>query len=269
MKRAALSGILAWLCGGLSLLAAHEAAAHEFTYDIWVQCDEAARSAAITSTFPEENQTVAGAKRYDFDDLPQYYGHKPAQAVCRFGPNMRVALIGGRSDEHPNNDDLSIVINDAWSGLKLALQFGGNISVRFESSDRVHIDDCSNHPGQTQPCAAAQEYRTAYVLTSHNSPSFDCAKARTSAEILVCDDPGLSAADRKMAETYRKTLNALSDSARAKLIKDQRHWFEDERWALCLPAERGLFPVDITGAKRCLAEAYDKRVSALNELSAR
>jgi uncharacterized protein YecT (DUF1311 family) len=39
-------------------------------------------------------------------------------------------------------------------------------------------------------------------------PSFNCAYARTQAERLVCVDPQLAAADRRMARAYRQALDA-------------------------------------------------------------
>jgi uncharacterized protein YecT (DUF1311 family) len=39
-------------------------------------------------------------------------------------------------------------------------------------------------------------------------PSFDCSYIRSPAEQMVCADPQLAAADRRMAQAYRQALNA-------------------------------------------------------------
>jgi uncharacterized protein len=52
--------------------------------------------------------------------------------------------------------------------------------------------------------------------------SFDCAEALGEAEILVCSDPRLAAADRRMARALRAALDAGAPAWR--LRRDQRDW---------------------------------------------
>jgi uncharacterized protein len=68
-------------------------------------------------------------------------------------------------------------------------------------------------------------------------PSFDCAKAGTAAETLVCGDAELAALDRRVAAVYRDALEAtegMADRAEAKagLKAEQRGWIKgrDECW---------------------------------------
>ncbi|MGD9196067.1 MAG: hypothetical protein PVH10_08525, partial [Methyloceanibacter sp.] len=43
---------------------------------------------------------------------------------------------------------------------------------------------------------------------SEESPAFDCAKARTSAEKLICEDADLAKLDRLVADRYAAALEA-------------------------------------------------------------
>lgn len=69
-------------------------------------------------------------------------------------------------------------------------------------------------------------------------PSFDCAKASTSAEKLVCADPALAQLDQRLAERYQSALSVISaldagsDNARDTLKTAQRGWIKgrDDCW---------------------------------------
>ena len=58
-------------------------------------------------------------------------------------------------------------------------------------------------------------------------PSFDCAKARTVTERLICAEPELAKADREMAAAYRQALASLRDAKdRETLGRDQVEWLK-------------------------------------------
>lgn len=57
--------------------------------------------------------------------------------------------------------------------------------------------------------------------------SFDCIKAATRMEKLICSDPQLSKSDEDLAASYSKALKEASDPAAIK--KQQREWLADVR----------------------------------------
>ncbi|WP_172328372.1 MliC family protein [Mangrovicoccus sp. HB161399] len=69
-------------------------------------------------------------------------------------------------------------------------------------------------------------------------PSFDCAGAESSAEELVCSDPGLAALDRRVADRYAaamaaaESLGSGAEQAAADLRAYQRGWIKgrDDCW---------------------------------------
>lgn len=70
------------------------------------------------------------------------------------------------------------------------------------------------------------------------SPAFDCAKAETSAEKLICDDADLAKLDRLVAGRYAAALEAIkrldtdAASAESTMRANQRGWIKgrDECW---------------------------------------
>lgn len=81
--------------------------------------------------------------------------------------------------------------------------------------------------------------------------SFDCAKATTKVEKMICADPELSVLDEKLHIVYKKALGKSSD--KAKLIQEQRDWVK-ERNSIFLDSNLGAY-----------AEFIDNRIIALQE----
>ena len=85
-------------------------------------------------------------------------------------------------------------------------------------------------------------------------PSFDCAKAESSAEQLVCTDEYLSQLDRQLAARFAaalaaaRGLDAGATEAEAQLRATQRGWISGRNE--CWKAD---------DAKACIATAYLKR----------
>jgi uncharacterized protein YecT (DUF1311 family) len=77
--------------------------------------------------------------------------------------------------------------------------------------------------------------------------SFDCSKAATKQEKLICGDQQLSAADDDLAKAYRRALESSSDKEGLK--KQQQNWIKTERDA-CQDAPS-------------LLNAYKSRIAAL------
>ncbi len=69
---------------------------------------------------------------------------------------------------------------------------------------------------------------TAGLMTAQAAaPSFDCAKASGDAEKAICASAEISAADKKLAETYAELLKKLDNEAAAALRSDQRQFIAD------------------------------------------
>ncbi|HUV67569.1 MAG TPA: SH3 domain-containing protein [Sedimentisphaerales bacterium] len=93
------------------------------------------------------------------------------------------------------------------------------------------------------------------IGTAQAQPSFDCSKASTRVENLICDKPRLAELDSELAEAYRIALrDAPWASANRRIRAEQKDWI----------AERNQ-----CGAPRCLREVYKQRIDELRaEVSA-
>jgi uncharacterized protein len=90
------------------------------------------------------------------------------------------------------------------------------------------------------------------------SASFDCQKARSVTEKMVCADPELSKLDEQLAQTYRSVLKTMAVQVKAnkivpetpvQLIQEQKHWIVYQR--------------NVCEDTTCLHEAYQSRISLL------
>jgi uncharacterized protein len=87
------------------------------------------------------------------------------------------------------------------------------------------------------------------LVPSAHAASFDCAKASTSVEKMVCGDDKLSQLDSELSAAYKQALEAASN--KQTLIHEQRQWIHDVR-GIC---------ADVT----CLTRAYTARLREIRE----
>jgi uncharacterized protein YecT (DUF1311 family) len=85
------------------------------------------------------------------------------------------------------------------------------------------------------------------VLTTVQAASFDCAKAASNIEKLICGDNELSKLDETLHKAYRQAIDRSVDKAKA--TKEQRRWLKDVR-NTCTEAS-------------CLESAYQGRIGEL------
>ena len=86
------------------------------------------------------------------------------------------------------------------------------------------------------------------------TPSFDCAKASSDAEKLICSDAELAGLDRSLAELYGTLLKHTPASEQKMLKAEQRGWVKgrDECWK----------SDDLRG---CVASEYRTRINELKD----
>lgn len=80
--------------------------------------------------------------------------------------------------------------------------------------------------------------------------SFDCSKASSATETLICKDPQTSALDDKLQQAYKGALGAVAASSKKALIEEQRHWITYTR--------------NICQDEACLQQAYTARIEVLS-----
>lgn len=101
------------------------------------------------------------------------------------------------------------------------------------------------------------------VASGYSGPSFDCAKAKTAGEQIICSDSALSKADRKMAAAYTRLKRTESAESFATVQAAQRAWLAYVNRACGagkpMPEDQGE-KNDIIG---CLTDNYTDRADRL------
>lgn len=98
-------------------------------------------------------------------------------------------------------------------------------------------------------------------LLAETSPSFDCTKATTEVEKLICSDDELAKLDVEMNKSYHAFMKTLDEEYyRNKLKKKQREWLKDISKAPCFSS---------TDKVDCLKNIYAFRVRQLTNWAER
>lgn len=83
--------------------------------------------------------------------------------------------------------------------------------------------------------------------------SFDCHKASTRAEKMICSNANLSRADERLAKSFKEALAASTDKQAVR--REQREWLSSQR--------------DVCPTAKCMLDAYLVRIAQLDKISGR
>jgi uncharacterized protein YecT (DUF1311 family) len=89
-------------------------------------------------------------------------------------------------------------------------------------------------------------------------PSFDCAQAATVIDRMICGDPRLAEADRKLADTYARVQRELSPESFATAREAQRAWLP-RRGACTQGIKIAGEKLSAEEASQCLVDLYERQ----------
>jgi uncharacterized protein YecT (DUF1311 family) len=135
-----------------------------------------------------------------------------------------------------------LLINPAYLHQAAAAQ--PNVATEPTATD-------ANSDINTSLAESSEELTKLEVADSEWVPSFDCAKAATAVETMICSDPLLVRLDGALAHNYDTMMAAdIGDGARDELKSTQMQWLASR---------------DNCADNQCLVNAYKTRVDAVCE----
>ena len=97
----------------------------------------------------------------------------------------------------------------------------------------------------------------AFMMHPVQAASFDCARAKSASERLICGDARLSDLDGKLGSLYRERLALLSPQGANLLRQSQRSWLAFSNRTCLAVKPRGTWDEDSTS---CLRRRYEERM---------
>ncbi|WP_051284346.1 lysozyme inhibitor LprI family protein [Desulforegula conservatrix] len=88
-------------------------------------------------------------------------------------------------------------------------------------------------------------------------PGFDCSKATTEVEKLVCSDDRLADLDKQMADVFRALLSGLGENEKKAVKKEQNLWLKSRQKMLDASPSR-------EDKLKTLSELYETKIAELN-----
>ena len=76
------------------------------------------------------------------------------------------------------------------------------------------------------PAQGVQAGRQAFIVNPSVRPSFDCNRATTPTERLICSDQYLANLDVQMVGAFRDALSRVPDSGQTQLRSEHLQWFK-------------------------------------------
>jgi uncharacterized protein YecT (DUF1311 family) len=116
----------------------------------------------------------------------------------------------------------------AAQGLREVSITSGNLVLAVNDPDKQQGDCCSAGSIVTRYRWVGSSFSViGQPVFKTDSPSFDCTKAATPVERLICKDVELSFLDSQMANSYQMVLKGASSERKEIIRRQQAEWFAD------------------------------------------
>ena len=124
----------------------------------------------------------------------------------------------------------------AYQGLRDVWTSDGDLFLAVNDPDRRQGDCCSAGTITTRYRWLRESFlAVGEPVYKNDPPSFDCRKASTPIEQMICKDVELSFLDRQMARSYQDVLKGASAARKETIRRQQAEWFADYRRACNAP----------------------------------
>src|SRR5262249_45269361 len=121
-------------------------------------------------------------------------------------------------------------------GLREVSTAGGELVLVVNDPDKQQGDCCSAGSITTRYRWLGNSFSAiGQPVYKTDPPSFDCQKAATPIERLICQDVELSSLDRHLAYSYNEVLKGASPERKEIIRRQQTDWFAEYRRACNAP----------------------------------
>lgn len=121
------------------------------------------------------------------------------------------------------------------------------VTIEGVTGDCMHVGPCGARAGINPDVRMENE---------RSRPSFDCRRAGSDLEQLICEELVLGELDAHLARVYRSLRSGLDDVEQEQLRRDQLKWLREKRQPCSLETE----------PSACLAGVYSDRTEGLETL---
>ncbi|WP_175774374.1 lysozyme inhibitor LprI family protein [Burkholderia anthina] len=146
------------------------------------------------------------------EDNPNLSNRITCQAPCNFAKSQTMAgdsVLKTETVRVVPNSLIGAMIEDAMSGQ--LTPYGQHTATLNQSPPAVTPTSTQASLPSTEP--VANQPASDVATSSLQQTSFDCGKAKSIPEFLICHDPDLAADDRDLAATYQQAKDAVIDKA--------------------------------------------------------
>jgi uncharacterized protein len=141
------------------------------------------------------------------------------------------------------NTSINLYANNvAYENGKLSGYWKDGTPFSIEISEKNNIDGF-----YASPAAFPKQMTVRRPI----GPSFDCVKASTNIEKMICSDTRLSELDMQTASTFKKILSKTKEPSIEAFKKIQNNWLKKKR--------------NVCKDKKCVESAYKARIAELND----
>lgn len=107
------------------------------------------------------------------------------------------------------------------------LESTNSAQISPEPSENIKPNTANTPSDESVNLNENSSENVAQILTQSTiQPSFDCAKASTNAEKLVCSDDELARLDNELANAYKNARNSLDNASKKQLTNEQKSWLK-------------------------------------------
>jgi uncharacterized protein YecT (DUF1311 family) len=185
--------------------------------------------------------------------------------ICSLGKKRDISLLGLVNPDHPRNDNLNIYIGSSEYPRRIFFNFPQIHSIIFKAIPEdfyLSVEEC--------------DYKGACQNQLYTDPSFDCRKATSVVEKMICAYQPLAKLDVELDKIYRDAIRTSKEPQ--KITADQMKWRQQRSLACNIfDAEPGWSsgeePLEVLSGngpliqEHCLEEKYHERIIEIKVLA--